>query len=39
LKDVGIDGSVILKWIFTKWDRETWTRFICLRIGTGVELL
>jgi len=21
----GVDGSVILKWIFNKWDGEVWT--------------
>jgi hypothetical protein len=25
LKDPGIDERIILKWIFTTWDREAWT--------------
>jgi len=33
--DPGVDGSIILKWIFMKWDVEVWTGLMWLRIGTG----
>jgi hypothetical protein len=29
------DGRIILKWLFKKWDAETWTGLIWLRIGKG----
>jgi hypothetical protein len=38
LKDPGVDGMLILKWLFNKWD-GAWTGFIWLRIGTGAVLL
>jgi hypothetical protein len=35
LKDPGLDGRIILRWIFRKWDVETWTGSRWLRIGAG----
>jgi hypothetical protein len=39
LKDPGVEGSIILNWIFKKWDGGTWTGLIWLRIVTGGGLL
>ena len=25
LEDLGLDGKIILKWIFRTWEGETWT--------------
>jgi len=30
----GIDGRIILRWIFRKWDVGAWTGLIWLKIGT-----
>jgi hypothetical protein len=35
LEDPGIDGKILLRWIFRKWDIGTWTGLIWLSIGTG----
>ena len=35
LEYLGIDGRIILRWIFRKWDVGEWTGLIWLRIGTG----
>ena len=34
-KDQGVDGRLILKWIFKKWNGEAWIGLIWLRKGTG----
>jgi len=34
-EDPGLDGKIILRWIFRKWDVGVWTGLIWLRIGTG----
>jgi len=34
LGETGIDGRIILRWIFRKWDVGVWTGLIGLRIGT-----
>ena len=35
LEHPGVDGRIILRWIFRKWDVGAWTGSICLRIGIG----
>ena len=35
LGNPGVDGSIILRWIFRKWDVGVWTGLSWLRIGTG----
>jgi len=33
--DPDVDGRIILRWIFRKWDVGVWTGSSLLRIGTG----
>jgi hypothetical protein len=35
LGDPGVDGWIILRWFFRKWDVGVWTGLSWLRIGTG----
>jgi hypothetical protein len=36
LKDLGVDGKIILRWIFRKWN-GAWPGLIWLRIERGGE--
>jgi len=38
LEDPGVDGKIIFRLIFRKWDVGLWTVSIWLRIRTGGEL-
>jgi len=35
LEDPGLDGRIIISWVFRKWNVFVWTGLIRLRIGTG----
>ena len=35
LGERGLDGKIILSWIFRKWDVRSWTGSSWLRIETG----
>jgi hypothetical protein len=39
LEDPDIDGCIILRWIFVKWDGWALTGLMWLRIGTGERAL
>jgi len=34
LEDPGVDGRIILRWIFRKWDVGIWTGSSCLWVET-----
>jgi hypothetical protein len=35
LRDQGVEGRIIIRWIFWKWDVRIWAGSSWLRIGTG----
>jgi hypothetical protein len=35
----GVNGKIMLRWVFRKWDVKAWTGLIWLRIETGGGLL
>jgi len=35
LREPGVDGRIILRWIFRKWNVGVWTGASWLRIGIG----
>ena len=39
LEDLGVDGSILLKWILNVYDGLVWIAFICRKIGTNCRLL
>jgi len=39
LGDPGVDGKIMLRWIFRMWDVGVWTGWSWLRIGTGGRVL
>jgi hypothetical protein len=39
LGDPGVDGRIVLRWIFRKWDMGLWTGSSWLRVGTVGEHL
>jgi hypothetical protein len=39
VEDPGVDGWIILRWIFRKWDVGVWTGSTWLRIGAGGGIL
>ena len=39
LEDSVVNGRIVLRWIFRKWDVGIWTESSWLRTGTGVGQL
>jgi len=39
LGDPGVDGRIVLRWIFRKWDVGIWTGLIWFRIDRWRELV
>jgi hypothetical protein len=39
LRDLDVDGRIILTWILQKWNMKIWTGFNCLRRGSSARIL
>lgn len=39
LKELGIDGRIIFKWILEKYSLQAWVRLICLKKGISGGML
>jgi len=39
LENLGVDGKIIIKCIFNKWDELAFTGLIWLQVGTGGGIL
>jgi hypothetical protein len=38
-EDLGVDGKIIIEWIFGEYNGKLWPGFMWLRIGTSGRLL
>jgi hypothetical protein len=39
LRDPGVDGRIILRWIFRKWDVGVWTFYTIIVVGETCNLM
>jgi hypothetical protein len=39
LEDPGLDGRIVLRWIFRKWDEGPWIASIWVKLGTSGRYL